>query len=115
MTPAQVKLALQSGATYVPDGGLMGAGAGSVNFWASRKITGSTGLLGSVLTADCSAAVGGPSGASFWDDGTLATRLYQRSRRPAAVICFDAAAALAESVAAARGRSEPPRARNPLS
>src|SRR4029077_16713652 len=37
MTPAQVKLAIQSGATYVPDGGLMGAGAGSLNVWASRK------------------------------------------------------------------------------
>ena len=38
LTPAQVKLALQTGATYMPDGGLMGAGAGSVNFWASRKL-----------------------------------------------------------------------------
>ena len=37
MSPAQVKLAMQTGATYVKDGGLMGAGAGSVNFWASRK------------------------------------------------------------------------------
>ena len=38
LTPAQVKFALQSGATYSNDGGLMGAGAGSVNFWASRQI-----------------------------------------------------------------------------
>ena len=38
LTPAQVKFALQSGATYSNDGGLLGAGAGSVNFWASRQI-----------------------------------------------------------------------------
>ena len=45
MTPSQLKLALQMGATYVQDGGLMGAGAGSVNFWASRKVA-ATGLVG---------------------------------------------------------------------
>ena len=38
LSPAQVKFALQNGATAVTDGGLMGAGAGSVNFWASRQI-----------------------------------------------------------------------------
>jgi subtilisin family serine protease len=38
LTPAQVKFALQNGATYSNDGGLMGGGAGSVNFWASRQI-----------------------------------------------------------------------------
>jgi subtilisin family serine protease len=38
LSPAQVKFALQSGATAITDGGLMGAGAGSVNFWASRQI-----------------------------------------------------------------------------
>jgi serine protease AprX len=74
LIPAQVKMALQAGATYVPDGGLMGAGAGSVNFWASRKIAAS-GLIGQV-----SSLVGGllapSSGAVFWDAGTLATRLY---------------------------------------
>src|SRR5262249_50118204 len=37
LTPAQVKLALQAGATYMEDAGLMAAGAGSVNFWASRQ------------------------------------------------------------------------------
>jgi len=41
LTPAQVKFALQSGATYSNGGGLMGAGAGSVNFWASRQIAAS--------------------------------------------------------------------------
>jgi serine protease AprX len=75
MTPAQVKLALQSGATYVHDGGLMGAGAGSVNIWASRKNSAS-GLLGSVLTSVVGGLTSTSSGASFWDEGTLAPRLY---------------------------------------
>ncbi len=44
LVPAQVKLVLQMGATYVKDGGLRGAGAGSVNFWASRKVA-ATGLV----------------------------------------------------------------------
>jgi subtilisin family serine protease len=38
LSPAQVKFALQNGATAMNDAGLMGAGAGSVNFWASRQI-----------------------------------------------------------------------------
>jgi hypothetical protein len=38
LSPAQVKFALQNGATAMADAGLMGAGAGSVNFWASRQI-----------------------------------------------------------------------------
>jgi serine protease AprX len=75
LMPAQVKLAMQGGATYMADGGLMGAGAGNANFWASRKIAAS-GLTGSLLTT----VVGGISttstGASFWDAGTLSGRLY---------------------------------------
>ena len=74
MVPAQVKMALQAGATYMPDAGLMGAGAGSVNFMASRRVASSllgllpSGLIGGVLSS--------PSGAIFWDTGTLASRLY---------------------------------------
>ena len=75
LSPAQVKLAIQNGATYMTDGGLMGAGAGEVNFLASRKLA-SSGLVGGLLTT-----VGGlltsTSGASFWDAGTMSTRLYQ--------------------------------------
>jgi serine protease AprX len=75
LSPAQVKLAMQTSATYVKDGGLMGAGAGSVNFWAARK-TANSGLLGSLV----STVVGGlgvtSSGAAFWDAGTLSKRLY---------------------------------------
>lgn len=75
LTPAKVKLALESGATYLPEDGLMAGGAGSVNFWTSRQIVGSTGLVGTLQGVV--GALGGPSGASFWDAGTLTTRLYE--------------------------------------
>jgi serine protease AprX len=91
LSPAQVKLALQTGATYLPEDGLMAGGAGSVNFWSSRQITGSTGLT-SVLSG-LLGVVGGPSGASFWDAGTLTTRLYQ-GRGIRLLNLVDAAAAL---------------------
>jgi serine protease AprX len=80
LTPAQIKLALQSGATFMKDGGLTGAGAGSANVWASRKIVanGLPSVLNSLTTI-----VGGllaPSnGVSFWDDGRLSHRLYGRT------------------------------------
>jgi len=76
LTLAQIKLALQSGATYVKNGGLMGAGAGSANFWASRKIT-AGGLLGSLITTTLGGLSVTSSGASFWDaNGALTQRLY---------------------------------------
>jgi serine protease AprX len=74
MAPAQVKMALQSGATYMPDAGLMGAGAGSVNFMASRKA--GTSLLGLLPASLIGGLLSPPSGAIFWDSGTLANRLY---------------------------------------
>jgi serine protease AprX len=69
---AQVKIALQSGATFVRDGGLMGAGAGSLNIWTSRKIAanGLSSLTTSLLGGD------GASGASYWDAGSMSARLY---------------------------------------
>jgi len=78
LTTAQLKLALQTGSTYVSDGGLVGAGAGSMNVWASRNLTaGGLNTLTSTLT---NTLVGGvltvPSGASFWDSGTLSSRVY---------------------------------------
>ena len=53
LSPGQIKLALQSGATYMKDGGLVGGGAGSVNVWTSRVITanGLTSRLTSVISA----------------------------------------------------------------
>lgn len=70
---AHVKIALQSGATFVAEGGLLGAGAGSLNIWTSRKIAanGLTSLTTSVL-----GGLTGPSGASYWDAGALSARLY---------------------------------------
>jgi serine protease AprX len=75
---AQVKLALQAGASYVPDGGLMGAGAGSLNVWASRRIAAQG--LGALTSNLLNTLVGGvlvpSSGASYWDTGALAGRLH---------------------------------------
>ncbi len=51
LNPAQVKFALQNGATAMADGGLLGAGAGSVNFWASRQIAVGAGSPASAQTA----------------------------------------------------------------
>jgi len=74
-SPAQVKLVMQNGATYVNSGGLLGAGAGSVNFWASRKLAAS-GLVGGLLNTVVGGLGVSSSGASFWDSGTLGGRLY---------------------------------------
>ena len=74
MIPAQVKMALQAGATYMPEAGLIGAGAGSVNFMASRKIA--NGLLGLLPSTVVGGVLSSSSGAMFWDTGTMATRLY---------------------------------------
>jgi serine protease AprX len=75
LSPSQVKLAIQNGASYMADGGLMGAGAGSVNFMGSRKIAanGLTGLLTTVIGGQSITS----SGASFWDAGSLSNRLYR--------------------------------------
>ena len=66
-------LALQFGATYIADAGLMGAGAGSVNFSASRQIA-ATGLASLPNTVIAGAAITS-TGAAFFDDGTLNGRL----------------------------------------
>jgi hypothetical protein len=77
LSPAQVKLALQMGATYMPDAGLVGAGAGNVNVWASRKIA--VGGLGNALTSTVGGLLSPSSGSAFWDAGTLSHRLYART------------------------------------
>ncbi len=59
------------------DGGLMGGGAGSVNFWSSRKAAANgltnlaVDLVGGVLTP--------AGGAVFWDSGSMTKRLYAGS------------------------------------
>ena len=67
--PAQTKLVLQTGATFVRDGGLMGGGAGSVNIWNSRQLAARTSSLTTLLGL-------GADGMAFWDAGTLSARLY---------------------------------------
>jgi serine protease AprX len=74
LNPYQIKLALQTGSTYLPNDGLMAGGAGSVNFWVTRQITGSNGLT--TLINGLLGTIGGPSGAAFWDAGTMQKRLY---------------------------------------
>ena len=75
ISAAQLKIALQTGSTYMWDGGLMGGGAGSANFWASRKIA-ANGLTNLVSTV-----VGGlvtpTANMVFWDAGTMMKRLYR--------------------------------------
>jgi len=74
LTAPQIKLALQTGATFLPNAGLMGGGAGSVDFWQARQTTASG--LTSLLTRIVGSLLG-PSGAVYWDaNGTLSSRLY---------------------------------------
>jgi serine protease AprX len=77
LTPAQVKLALQMGARFVSDAGLVGGGAGSVDFDASLRIA-RQGLLNS-LSNTLSNLLGLSSGASYRDRGTLIDRVYDRT------------------------------------
>jgi serine protease AprX len=74
LTPAHVKAALQMGATFVPDAGLIGAGAGSVSFPASLKLS-RTGLLPGLLNT-LEGLLGQASGAAFRDSGTMIERIY---------------------------------------
>jgi serine protease AprX len=77
MTPGQVKIALQMGATFMPNGGLVASGTGSVNFPQSQKIA-ATGLVATLLnTVD--GLLGTSSGATFRDTGTLIDRIYDRT------------------------------------
>ncbi|HUP40022.1 MAG TPA: S8 family peptidase, partial [Vicinamibacterales bacterium] len=74
ISAGQVKIALQTGATYMKDGGLFGGGAGSVNFWTTRKMAanGLTNLLSTVVGGVLSPA----GGMVFWDSGSMMKRLY---------------------------------------
>jgi serine protease AprX len=49
LTPAQVKMAIQMGARFIPQAGLVGAGAGSVNFAQSMKVA-QSGLLNNLIS-----------------------------------------------------------------
>jgi hypothetical protein len=77
MTPAQVKMSMQMGARFMPQAGLVGAGAGSVNFAQSLKIA-QNGLI-NTLVSTITSLLGVSSGASFKDRGTLIDRIYDRT------------------------------------
>jgi serine protease AprX len=77
LTPAQVKIALQSGARFMPKEGLIAAGTGSVDFAATQRLA-RGGLIGSVLTTVTS-LLGLSGGASYRDHGTLIDRIYDRT------------------------------------
>src|SRR5258708_28646493 len=77
LTPAQVKIALQMGARLMPKEGLIGAGAGSVNFVQALK-TAQNGLLNNLLMT-VGPRLGTSSGATYRDTGTLIDRIYDRS------------------------------------
>jgi serine protease AprX len=81
LSPAQVKIAIQMGAHFMPDAGLVGAGTGSVDFQQSMKIAQAglvTGLVTN-LTTTVTSLLGSSSGAAFTDEGTLIDRVYDRT------------------------------------
>ena len=77
LSPAKVKAAIQAGSSFVEEGGLVGAGTGSVNFSASLKIV-KQDLITSLLTT-VDSLLGGASGATFRDHGTMIDRVYDGS------------------------------------
>lgn len=77
LTPGQVKIALQAGASFVAKGGLVGAGAGSVHFPTSIKLA-QQGLVPSLLST-VDGLVGTSGGATYRDSGTMINRLYGKT------------------------------------
>lgn len=77
LSPAQVKLLLQSGARFIPSAGLIGGGTGSIDLAQTLKLA-DQGLLSSLLTSVTN-LLGLSSGASFFDRGTLIDRVYDRT------------------------------------
>jgi serine protease AprX len=77
MGPAQVRMALQMSARFMPKDGLIAAGTGSVDFARALKIS-QSGLINSLISTVTN-LLGGGSGAAFRDRGTLIGRIYDRS------------------------------------
>ena len=74
LNPSQVKVALQMGARWMPGEGLVGAGAGSVDFVESVKLA-DNGLVPTLLTT-VEGLLGVSGGAAFRDTGTMIDRIY---------------------------------------
>ena len=77
LNPSQVKVALQMGARWMPQAGLIAAGAGSVDFVESVKLA-QSGLVSSLLNS-LTGLLGLSGGATFRDAGTLIDRVYDRT------------------------------------
>ena len=77
LTPAQAKMAVQMGARFMPEAGLVGGGTGSVNFAQSLKVM-NNGLL-DTLVSSVTSLLGVSSGAYYRDNGTLIDRVYDRT------------------------------------
>jgi hypothetical protein len=75
MTPAQVKFLIQSGSTFMTDDGLYAAGAGNSNLWTSRQEQANAGLISSLTNL----LLDKTGGASFWDAGSMQSRMYSGS------------------------------------
>jgi serine protease AprX len=77
LSPWQVKLALQMGARFMPEAGLIAGGTGSVHFPSSMRIA-ESGLVPSLLqTVD--SLLGTSSGAAYRDTGRLIDGVYDRT------------------------------------
>ena len=74
LTPAQIKIAMQMGARFMPSAGLQGGGAGEVDFTRSMSVA-KQGLVTNLLSTVTS-TLGLSSGAAYFDDGSMADRLY---------------------------------------
>jgi serine protease AprX len=79
LSPAQIKLLMQSGSTYLREDGLIAGGAGSINLWSSRRA--SSNGLGDLLSSlpIVGALISQPSGVIYWDEGTMMQRMYAGS------------------------------------
>jgi serine protease AprX len=77
LTPAQIKVALQASARFMPEEGLIGAGAGAVNFDAAERMV-SAGLVGSLLN-NLLGELGGPSYRDRGGYNGLIDRVYDRT------------------------------------
>jgi len=77
LTPAQIKVALQASARFMPQEGLIGAGAGAVNFDAAERMI-NTGLVGSLLNS-LLGELGGPSYRDRGGYNGLIDRVYDRT------------------------------------
>ena len=78
LTPAQVKVALQTGARFIPSAGLIAGGTGSVDFAQSLKIA-DQGLIAGAAVDACRTSSGCRAARRSSISGTLIDRVYDRT------------------------------------